>query len=58
MMCGELVGTVCLAIAPVNLKMALTYAVTDPIESHVNGFGPFLLDSVGYNATGSIVISQ
>ena len=56
MMFGEVVGTVCGAFAPVDLKLALAYAIADPVKTHVDRFGPFLFDSVSDNSTGGVII--
>ena len=56
MMFGEIVGAVRVAFAPINLKLALADAVADPIETHVDGFGAFLLDSVSGNAAGGTIV--
>jgi hypothetical protein len=41
---------------PVNVKLALTNAVTNPVEAHVDGFGAFLLDSIVGDARGGAII--
>jgi len=38
------------------MKLSLSYAITDPIKMHVNGFGAFLFDSVIGDATGHAVV--
>jgi hypothetical protein len=38
MMFGEIVGAVCLAFAPVDLKLALADTVADPIKPHIDRF--------------------
>jgi len=42
---------------PKDMKLTLPFAVTDPIEAHVNGFGTFLFDSVIYDSAGCVVVS-
>jgi hypothetical protein len=37
-MFGEVVGTIHLAFAPINLKLALANPIADPIKTHINGF--------------------
>ena len=44
MVFGEVVGEVVGASAPMDHKLALGHAVTDPIESHIDGFGTALFD--------------
>ena len=54
---GEIVCPIAVAGSPKNVKMTLSYSVTDPIEAHVDGFGSFLLYGVIGNATGCAVVS-
>jgi hypothetical protein len=56
MMLGKVVGTVRLAFAPVNLKLALADTIADPVKSHINCFGSFLFDGVSGDAAGSVVV--
>lgn len=56
---GELVGAVHVSSAPVvNLEFSLADTIANPIKTHVNGFGKFLFDSVGGNATSSTGCNQ
>ncbi len=57
MMLGKIVGPVGVAWLPKDMKVTLPFAVTEPIEVHVNGFGTFLFDSVIYDSTGCVVVS-
>ena len=43
-MLGEVLNNVSAAGFPINEKLALPDAVLDPIETHIDGFGSFLLD--------------
>ena len=56
MVFGEVICPIVVARSPKNMKMALSYLVTDPIEAHVDGFGSFLLYGVIGNATGRAVV--
>ena len=56
MVLGKIIGTVSSALAPVDLELALTHAIANPVKTHVDGFRPLLLDRIGSNATGSVVI--
>ena len=38
--------------------MRLSDAITDPMEAHVDGLGPLLLDAVGGNADGARVVAH
>jgi hypothetical protein len=58
MMFGEIIGSIRLTLAPINLKLALANPIADPIKTHIDCFGPpFLFDSAGCDAVGSIVVS-
>ena len=39
-------------------KLRLSDAITDPMEAHVDGLGPLLLDAVGGNADGARVVAH
>jgi len=42
--------------APVDEELFLAHAVLDPVEAHVDGFGPFLFDCVvGETGGGGVV---
>jgi hypothetical protein len=53
---GEIVGIVISARFPMDNKLALAYAVANPIKTHVNGLGPALLDGVIGNAGSGDVV--
>ena len=57
MVFGEVIGTVGVARAPKDVKLALADPVTDPIKMHVNGLGPLLFHGVIGNAAGGAVVS-
>ena len=43
-MFSPVVGIVEFARAPVDAELVLAFAMAEPVESHVHGFGPFGLD--------------
>ena len=55
---GEVVGFVELALFPVDMELALAHSVTNPIKTHVNGLGAFLLDRVVGNADSGAVVGD
>ena len=54
----EVVGQVDGATAPVDDELALLYAITDPVESHVHGLGAALLDGAVDDARGAYVVGH
>jgi len=54
---GEIVSFVRGTQSPEDVILALTNMVANPIEMHVNGFGPFLFDVVIGNSSGCGVVS-
>jgi len=56
MLC-EVVGSIEFCLAPVNVKLFLANAVTNPVKAHVDRFGAFLLDRVIRKTFGGGVIS-
>ena len=58
MVLGEVVCQVAGAFLPVDAELALTHAVFDPVEAHVDGFGAALLDSVVGNAHCAFVVGD
>ena len=56
-MFAEIIGAVEAALAPVDMKLALANAITNPVKAHVNCFRPFLFDGVVGNTGGSAVVS-
>jgi hypothetical protein len=57
-MFGKVVGSIGDTAAPVDNELALADAVTDPIKTHVHGFGSFLFDRVVGDAGGSAVVGD
>ena len=55
-MFGVVVGKVFVALAPVDKEVALTDAVSYPIETHVHGLGAALFDGVVADAGGTCVV--
>ncbi len=52
----EVIGQVFVGIDVSDSELSLTCAVSNPVESHLHGFGPPLFDGVGGNSDcGSIV---
>ena len=49
-MLGEVISKIVSAFLPVYFVLALGYAIFYPVEAHVHGFGPALLDCVIYDA--------
>jgi len=58
MMLGEVVRKIGDPALPVNLELALRHPVTDPVETHVDGLGAALLDSVACDATGAFIVGD
>ena len=54
-MFGDVISVIGRALAPVNLELALAYAIAYPTKTHFDGLGTLLLD--GGDAAGSIVVS-
>ena len=57
MVFGEIICKVIGTGAPKDLELALVRAIAEPVETHVNGFGPTLFDSVVDNAGSAAVIN-
>lgn len=55
-MLGDVVGKIDCSRLPIDLELVLFYPVAKPIESHVNGFGALLLDSVIDDALGARIV--
>ena len=55
-MLGVVVSEVLYAGFPVDVELVLVYTVTDPVESHIDGFGPSLFDGVVDDAGGAGVV--
>ena len=56
-MLGEVVSKIVGPGLPVDKKLALSDAVADPVEAHVNCFGSSLFDSVIDDAFSSGIVS-
>ena len=56
MVFGEIIGSIGFTFAPKNLELTLADAISDPVESHVDGFGALLFDGVSRDTTCSTVI--
>ena len=56
MVFGEVIGTIGGAWTPKNVELALADPITDPIKTHVDGFGPLLFHGVIGNAAGGAVV--
>jgi hypothetical protein len=54
---AEIIGAVEAALLPIDVKVALADAVTNPVKSHVNCFRMFLFDGVVGNTGSSTVVS-
>ena len=52
----EIISLVESSGTPINLELALSDAVFDPIEAHVDGLGVLLLDGVIANAGGGAIV--
>jgi hypothetical protein len=57
MMLGKKIGTVRAAFSLINQKLALANAVSNPIKTHVHGFGAFLFDAVVGDTGSRAVVS-
>ena len=53
---GEVVSTVGGASLPVHAKLALADPVSDPVKSHIHGFGSLLFDGVIGNAISNCIV--
>jgi hypothetical protein len=56
MVFGEVVSFVKASFHPIDVKLFLADAVTNPVEPHVNGLGSTLFDSVIGDANGGVVV--
>ena len=56
MMLGGVIRHVVSARGPINMEVALFYAVTDPIKTHVDGLGTNLLACAIGNARGGFIV--
>jgi hypothetical protein len=58
MMFSEIVAVVAFAGPPVNEELSLADTVTNPVKSHVHGFGSFLFDGIVGDAQCSAIVSS
>ena len=58
MVLGKELGTIGLSYAPVDLELALANAIAYSVETHVNRFRAFLLDSIGHDAAGGAIVCR
>jgi len=56
-MFGKIISTIASSWFPKDGKLALAFAIMEPIKTHVHSFGVFLLDSIVDDPTGSVVVS-
>jgi hypothetical protein len=56
MMFGKIISLVENALFPADNKLALANAISNPTETHVDGFGSLLFDTVVGNARSSAVV--
>ena len=54
---GPVVGSVVGTATPVDTKLILGFAASQPVETHVHGFGASRLNVVGDNSVGGAVVS-
>jgi len=55
-MFGRIICKIFLPTFPVDMKLFLSLAVTNPIETHIHGFGSALNDSVGEDTNSAFVV--
>ena len=53
---GPVVGMVFRSLAPMDTELALSDAIADPVEAHVDGFGLALFDAIIDDAIGHFII--
>ena len=56
MVFGEVISAIQFGFAPIHVILALSDAIADPIEAHIDGFGPLLFDGVIGEASGGGVV--
>jgi hypothetical protein len=54
----NVIGYVESTAAPAHKELALTYAISNPIEAHVNGFRMALLHGVVSNTLSGVIVSE
>ena len=57
-MLGKIVSLVQGAFFPVDMKLALSYTITNPVEAHVHCLGTSLFDSIISNTACCAVVSD
>ena len=55
-MLGEIIGTIIFAGSPIEEKLTLTDAIFNPKETHIHCLSTALLDGIGENSDGTLVI--
>jgi hypothetical protein len=58
MMICEIISAVSRAAPPIDMVLVLPDAVSNPIESHIHGFGSFLFYGFVGDAAGRAVVSD
>ena len=58
MVFGMIVSEVAVAFVPVVFELSLGFAVLEPEEAHVDGFGSTLLDGTVGDADGGTVVAS
>jgi hypothetical protein len=56
MMFSKIIGLVKSAGFPIDMELALADTVANPVETHIDGFGALLFDSIVGNASGGAVV--
>ena len=56
MVLGKIIGTIIFAGSPIEEKLTWTDAIFNPKETHIHCFSTALLDGVGKNSDGTLVI--
>ena len=57
MMFGEVITVIIAARFPMDLKLGLLDAILQPVKTHVDGLGAFLLDGGVQNTGSTLIIS-
>ena len=57
-MLGEVVSSIVSTGFPLDVKLRLSLAILEPVETHVHGFGAPLLDFLVDNTGGSLVVGD
>ena len=56
-MFGKIISPIASSWFPKDVKLALAFAIAEPVKMHVHSFGAFLLDSIVDDPPGSVVVS-